>query len=345
MQDRWLNLDTERLRQLPAGLDRLMQFCDPDRGHMFMPIGTRRQRFELALLPEETVEDMERPEVAWRWLRETHDVGPDDVRIVRQIVYVFEARIAQRWRDGRVFLAGDAAHTMPPYMGQGACSGMRDGLSLAWKLDLVLQGKADDTLLDTYESERRPHATNIVETAVMLGGVANTHDHEAAAARDEAFRSGNVPPPPPFPTITDGVVHRDADGAVAALAGTLAPQGTVEVDGRQGRFDDVVGRGFSIVGASDPRAVLDPAQLEFLDQLGALIATIAPGSPASVVDLEGVYRDYLLENDIEVFLARPDFHLFGAGSMADLPALVDELRARLGWVPTPAMATVQGVGA
>lgn len=345
VEDRWLNLDTERLRPLPAGLDRLMQFCDPDRGHMFMPIGTRRQRFELALLADETVADMERPEVAWKWLRETHNIGPEDVRIERQIVYTFEARVAERWRDGRVFLAGDAAHTMPPYMGQGACSGMRDGLTLAWKLDLVLQGKAGDELLDTYEAERRPHATTIVETAVMLGEVANTHDHQAAAARDEAFRTGNVPPPPPFPTLSDGVVHRDADGAVTALAGTLAPQDIVALGGQQGRFDDIIGRGFTVVASSDPRAVLNPEQLAFLDQLGAVTATLAPGLPGTFTDVEATYGGYLHEHDIEVFIARPDFHLFGAGRMADLPDLVDELRASLTWVSPPVTATAQGVGA
>ncbi|RAF62461.1 3-(3-hydroxyphenyl)propionate hydroxylase, partial [Burkholderia multivorans] len=93
-------------------------------------------------------------EYAWRWFRERQALGSDDVRILRQIVYVFSARTAQRWREGRGFLIGDAAHTMPPYMGQGACSGMRDGLTLAWKLDLVLRGFADDAFLDTYEAER-----------------------------------------------------------------------------------------------------------------------------------------------------------------------------------------------
>jgi 3-(3-hydroxy-phenyl)propionate hydroxylase len=344
VNDRWLNLDTERLRPLPSGLDRLMQFCDPDRGHMFMPIGTRRQRFELALLPEETVEDMERPEVAWGWLRKTHNLGPEDVRIIRQLVYAFEARVANRWRDGRVFLAGDAAHTMPPYMGQGACSGMRDGLTLAWKLDLVLRGKAGDALLETYEAERRPHTTTIVETAVMLGGIANTHDHEAAAARDEAFRTGNVPPPPPFPTIRGGVVARDIEGAVAPLAGTLAPQGLVEVGGTRGRFDDIVGRGFTVVAASgDPREVLDPGQREFLDGLGAVTATLSPGLPGSFTDVGGTYGNYLREHDLEVFITRPDFHLFGAGALAELPRLVDELRTNLGWAQAPATASEREV--
>lgn len=331
VNDRWLNLDTERLRPLPAGLDRLMQFCDPKRGHMFMPIGTRRQRFELALLPGEEAEDVERAEFAWAWLRANHDLGPEDVQIVRQVVYVFQARVAERWRDGRVFLAGDAAHTMPPYLGQGACSGMRDAITLAWKLDLVLSGRANGDLLDTYEAERRPHAQAIVDGAVILGHVANNLDVEAAAARDEAFRTGNVPPPPPFPTLMNGVISRGSDGLAAGLAGTLAPQGRVAVAGREARFDDVFGGGFAVVAATDPRAVLDEEQQAFLDSLGATVTTLEPGRPGSFADIDETYSGYNAVHDVEAFISRPDFHLFGAGRMSDLPALVDELRSALVW--------------
>ncbi|NMN99509.1 bifunctional 3-(3-hydroxy-phenyl)propionate/3-hydroxycinnamic acid hydroxylase [Antrihabitans stalactiti] len=329
VDDRWLNIDTERLRPLGAKFDRLIQVCDPARGHMFMPIGKTRQRFELALLPGEDASEFERPEFGWQWLREQHGIGPDDVRMLRQVVYVFQARVAQEWRRGRVLLAGDAAHTMPPYMGQGACSGMRDAITLAWKLDLVLRGRADEKLLDTYEAERRPHATAIVENSVALGRIANTHDHDAAAARDEAFRTGTVPPPPPFPTLVGGVVHCGPDGSATGLAGTLAPQGEVEFAGVRGRFDDVVGRGFAVIASGDPRAVLDSAQLDFLTGLDAVVIALA-----DIRDAAGVYRKYLADNDIDVFIARPDFHLFGAGRMADLPALIDALQNRLAWKTT-----------
>ncbi|MGH3587409.1 MAG: bifunctional 3-(3-hydroxy-phenyl)propionate/3-hydroxycinnamic acid hydroxylase, partial [Pseudonocardia sp.] len=262
VDDRWLNIDTERRRALPERFDRLTQFCDPARGSMYMPIGRSRQRFELAVLPGEEQQAFEEPEFAWRWLRETHGLGPDDVRILRQVVYTFEARIAESWRRGRVFLAGDAAHTTPPYMGQGACSGMRDGVTLAWKLDLVLRGLADERLLDTYEAERRPHATAITRASVALGRVAKTHDPQEAAARDAAFRAGDVPPPPAFPTITAGVVHP------APPAGTLAPQGVIRTGGGFGRYDDVFGSGFSLVSREDPSRVLGPEHEALLDALG-----------------------------------------------------------------------------
>ncbi len=336
VRDSWLNIDCERLRPLPERFDRTTQFCDPVRGHMFMPIGKSRQRFELAVLPGEDVAMFEDPGYAWSWLRETHGLGPDDVKILRNVVYGFEARIAERWRAGRVFLAGDAAHTTPPYLGQGACSGMRDGITLGWKLDLVLRGLAGDGLLDTYEAERRPHATTITETSTMLGRVANTHDPAAAAARDQAFRDGTAPPPPPFPAIVAGVVRHGEDGRPSPLAGTLTPQGVVVKDGVQGLFDDVVGRGFSLVSATDPRKALTGEQLDFLAGLGVTMATLVPGARDSVADVDGTYRDFLRDHDVEAFVGRPDFHLFWAGPLAELPAVIGELRDRLHWAPASA---------
>jgi len=335
IQDRWLNIDTERLRDLPEQFFKLTQFCDPTRGHMYMPIGMSRQRFELAVLKDEDAATFEDPAYAWNWLNEQHGLGPKDVKILRQVVYVFEGRIAERWREGRIFLAGDAAHTTPPYMGQGACSGMRDGITLGWKLDLVLRGLAGDELLDTYESERRPHATAITEISAALGRVANTHDPVEAAARDEAFRSGHVPPPPPFPTIVAGVIHQEKDGQPGQLAGTLTPQGMVRRGKSEGLFDDVVGRGFSVVSSHDVSTLVTDEQRAFLEKLGAVTATLLPGAADSVEDADGTYADFWKNNDVEAFIGRPDFHLFWAGRAADLPAALDELETRLAWGKSP----------
>ncbi|UVO30535.1 FAD-dependent monooxygenase [Bradyrhizobium arachidis] len=195
--ERWLNLDGERKQPLPASFEETKQYCDPARGHMFLPTGTNRQRFEFALLPDEDTDEMERVESAWRILKQYHSVGPDDLRIIRQIVYTFECRMARSWRCGQVFLGGDAAHTMPPYLGQGACSGIRDAANFAWKLDLVLRNVASPEVLESYEPERRPHVAPIMRTAVMLGKIANTHSRTVAFFRDLAFRFNLVPPPQP----------------------------------------------------------------------------------------------------------------------------------------------------
>jgi 3-(3-hydroxy-phenyl)propionate hydroxylase len=326
--ERWLNVDVEWLKPAPEEFRTTKQYCDPARGHMYMIIGEHRQRFEFALLPGEPEEDFERPETAWRLLEHFHRLGPDDVRFIRQLGYTFEARVAQRWRDRRVFLAGDAAHTMPPYLGQGACSGIRDSANLAWKLDQVLRGQAGESLLDTYEPERRPHATVITHMSIGLGQIANMHDPGAAAQRDAAFKAGKAPPPPAMPAVTGGVVHHQPDGTVAPPAGSLVPQGRVTAGGRTGRFDDVVGSGFALVSTVDVASALTGEQRRFLGSLGCRVVRLG----TDVTDEDGLHAAYLQQFGAVAYLARPDFLLFGAATdAAAAGALVDELQAALTW--------------
>jgi len=327
--DVWLNLDCEILRPLPERFAQSSQFCDPVRPNMFMPIGFGRERFELAVIPGDDVDEMKTPEYAWRWFNERHGLGPDDVKILRQIIYTFSARTAETWRAGRVLLGGDAVHSMPPYMGQGACSGMRDGINVAWKLDLVLSGKADDFLLDAYEIERRPHARQIQEVSVFLGQLANTLDALVAAERDTAFRSGNVPPPPPFPTITGGVISTQVDGTASPMAGELAPHGRVNYQGREGLFDAVVGSGFSLITRRPAESLLDQEQLEFLNSINATLATIDKSDPNGLTELDGTYEEFFTSHGADALISRPDFNLFGVASEAALPSLVNELRDKL----------------
>ncbi|WP_433187505.1 bifunctional 3-(3-hydroxy-phenyl)propionate/3-hydroxycinnamic acid hydroxylase [Actinoallomurus sp. CA-150999] len=329
--ERWLNVDVEWLRRAPEEFAMAKQYCDPARGHMYINIGERRQRFEFALLDGESQEEFERPETAWRLLEDKHGLGPEDVRIMRQIVYTFEAREARRWREGRVFLTGDAAHTMPPYAGQGACSGIRDAVNLSWKLDLVLRGLADDSLLDTYEQERRPHTNGITQVSLMMGAVANMHDPVAAAERDEMFKKGGPPPLERGPMVTDGVLHHGPDGTVQRPVGDLVPQGRVTVGGLTGRFDDVVGRGFTLVCDTDVPKSLAPERLAFLDRLGCRVVRLG----LDAIDEDGVHTAYLRDLGAVAYLARPDFVLFGtAADEKEIPGLVDELRTALAWSPT-----------
>ena len=344
VDERWLNIDTTTRRTLPERFNYTMVFCDPARPHMFMPIGTKRQRFEFAALPGEDKDEVETSDRAWQWLRETHDLGPEDVEIIRQVLYPIKARMAESWSSGsRAFLLGDAAHTMPPTMGQGACSGMRDAITLSWKLDLVLRGQASEDLLNTYETERRPHAQAIVEGSVMLGDVAYTMDPDRAAARDEAFLSGSMPPPPPFPILQAGVIQTAEDGTPAPVAGTLAPQGVVSsADGsRTGRFDDVFGHGFTLITRVSADTLLDRAQEKFLEGLGCTVHTLAPGESRTFRDDATTYAQYLDDIAADVFISRPDFVVFGSCLAADIGALIAQLREKLncdGRAEAPALA-------
>ena len=332
---RWLNLDSENLSDVAERFKLLTIFCDPARGHMYMPIGDNRTRFEVRLLDGESIEDWEDPAQGWRWLQEKYGVGPQDFKFLRNVVYVFQTRMAERWRDGNVLLGGDAAHAMMPYMGQGACSGMRDGINLAWKLDLVLSGRAAPALLDSYEAERRPHAQQIMEMSLFLGQVTNESDPQKAAARDEAFRTNTMPPMPPFPKVEQGVVHREADGSLLACTGIPGPQGQVRRCGTEGRLDDVVGHGFLLVAYEDPMPFLDAGQRAFLAQLGCHTVVLAggEGAPGAVTELEGEMSGFMAAHGLQAYIARPDFVVFGSVSnLGGLAALVDDLRAKLHWI-------------
>jgi 2-polyprenyl-6-methoxyphenol hydroxylase-like FAD-dependent oxidoreductase len=315
--ERWLDVDARKKHDgLRFDFD-CGQLCDPRRPTTILPLGRRHRRWEWALLPGETVEEFERPETAWRLLAEL-GVGPDDVEIVRQLVYTFEARTAVEWRRGRVFLIGDAAHTMPPFMGQGMCSGMRDAKTLAWKLDLVLRGLAPAALLDSYEQERRPHAVDWTVISLEAGRVPCTTDPDLARERDARFRAGWRPPLPDFPKLTAGVLAQDA------LAGELALQGRVA----GGLFDDVfeAGARWQVISTvADPRSVLDAAQVEFLERLGAVFAHVGPA-----LDVDGDYAAYFAARGIEAIVNRPDFYVFGgAPSLGELPGLVEQLEQHL----------------
>src|SRR6185369_10328484 len=129
-----------------------------------------------------------------RWL------GPDDARLERSAIYTFHSLVQEGWRKANLLLAGDACHQTPPFLGQGMCAGMRDAANLAWKLAAVLRGGAPESLLDTYESERRPHVEAFIELAVKLGAILQETDPAKAAERDARFASGaemfDFPQPP-----------------------------------------------------------------------------------------------------------------------------------------------------
>jgi 3-(3-hydroxy-phenyl)propionate hydroxylase len=322
--EHWLCVDTEPLKPLPPTFnENAVQVCDPKRGHMFMPIGKKRQRFEFALLPGESVDKMGGAEAAWRLLKQYHGLGPDDLALVRHLVYTFECRLAPQWRQGRVFLAGDAAHTNPPYLGQGACSGMRDGANLAWKLDLVLQGVAPDALLDSYQVERLPHAKQLMLDSRALGLVANTSNPVKAAVRDLLFRF-KLTPKPRFPTLSGGFLAHDARGRRQHQAGTLPGQGHLQVGGRSVRFDDHVGFHWSVVtrsGTQPPQPVGTPKGLENLGVCWIDLARTA--------DTDGVYTRLLDALGADVAVIRPDFVLWGYAPAKEAAALFEQLWARM----------------
>jgi flavoprotein hydroxylase len=292
-----------------------LQICDPNRPTTAVSGGPGRRRWEFMRLPDEDPGRLGEEATAWTLL-EPWDVHPGNATIERHAVYTFQARVADRWRDGRIFLAGDAAHLMPPFAGQGMCSGIRDVANLAWKLDLVLTGGATPELLDTYEEERRPGPTFAIDLSIELGKVICVPDAADAAARDEAMAgavTGEISEVPGQPGLETGLIR-----AGSPSAGMSFPQ--ADLGGRW--FDDVHGAGWRLVTDDPAAGELDPLVLEWFRTIGGALVSIGETAP----ELSAWFR----RHDARWALQRPDFHLYGtavgAASAADLVA---HLRQRL----------------
>jgi 2-polyprenyl-6-methoxyphenol hydroxylase-like FAD-dependent oxidoreductase len=323
----WLIVDVRP--HVPARWDPPnLQICDPARPTTLVSGGPGRRRWEFMRLPGEPLEELNRDETAWRLLA-PWGVRPANAALERHTVYRFQARWVDTWRRGRLLLAGDAAHQMPPFAGQGMCAGLRDAANLAWKLDLVLRGIAPEALLDTYARERVPHVRAVIEFSMALGHVICIADPAEAAARDAAMtaalRAGAQATPPPAPVLGPG-----AFAAGDPHAGSLFVQGRVGVGARTGRFDDLVGSGFALVARdADPRAHLDGDSAAFFTTLGGVAAQVGAGAP--VRDVDGRYARWFADTGTALVLQRPDFYVFGtAPRVDDATALVASLRRALG---------------
>ncbi|TDC91286.1 bifunctional 3-(3-hydroxy-phenyl)propionate/3-hydroxycinnamic acid hydroxylase [Saccharopolyspora aridisoli] len=323
-----------------------VQICDPERPTTIVASGRGHRRWEFMLLPGESVEELSTVEAMWSLL-EPHGASPDNATLTRNIVYTFDASMTQQWRRGRLLLAGDSAHLMPPFAGQGMCSGVRDAASLSWRLDLVLRGLAGERLLDTYVVERAKQVRRTTDASIEMGKLVSELDPVKAARRDEyliASRSEQDQPeaaPPSF-ALEDGFLRRNIGRTIVKPAGELMPQGQVARGEHRGLFDDVVGNGFALITSLDPHAALDDEGRAFLEGIGTHLVRVLPfgtgpkhAQPHEVVDVGNVYLPYLDELEQAAVLVRPDFYVFGgARDRSDITRLVRELRSQITGSPS-----------
>ncbi|MGO1543465.1 MAG: bifunctional 3-(3-hydroxy-phenyl)propionate/3-hydroxycinnamic acid hydroxylase [Gulosibacter sp.] len=266
-----------------------------------------RVRMEFMLMPGDDPEEIVTPEAIERI---SHGILPvDKFTPDRLAIYNFRGRIAQRWQAGNIFLAGDAAHTAPPLFGQGLCAGMRDIANIAWKMDLVKRGVADARLLDTYESERKPHATFWVEQAANAAVFVQTTDEATAAKRDAFLRENPAASAPVSPSLGAGLHEGDRDDR----AGKLSVQPLLE---NGTRTDDLVGLRFVIATSPELFNSLTPTLREAIDADGDIVVLLEPAQTAPI--LEGAHAGALV--------IRPDRYIFGAAdTTADLERLVHQI--------------------
>jgi 2-polyprenyl-6-methoxyphenol hydroxylase-like FAD-dependent oxidoreductase len=313
----WLIVDV--ILDEPRVFDPLnLQVCDPSRPTTAVSGGPGRRRWEFMRLPGESLEELNDEGRAWELLA-AWDVHPGNARLERHAVYTFQARYAEQWRSGRVFLAGDAAHQMPPFAGQGMCAGVRDAANLSWKLSLVLGGQASETILDTYQEERLAHARGVIEFSMELGKVICVPDPDEAAARDAAMSAAVGAEPidvPDLPGPTSGLVHPGSPHA-----GALFVQGTI--DGRPS--DDVHGTGWRLVGCDDhdgDAAQLGSDLLEWFDAIGGKVVAVDGSDP--------VFGGWFDHHSTRWALQRPDFFLYGtAADISGAGQLLTDLRSQL----------------
>jgi len=293
----WLIVDA---LDVPGDFDHVEFLCNPDRPtpHMIAPGG--RTRWEFMLKPGETREEMEKDSTIAELLRPW--AKPGDLRIERKAVYRFHARACNRFSRGRVFLAGDAAHVTPPFVGQGLVAGLRDAANLAWKLAWVVRGRASETILDTYDQERRPHAVKMIALAKLMGQMVMPRDHARAVLVHGAMALlRRIPPVRGFFDelgIKPKNVYREglfAPAVNGGRRGTWLPQGAVRsAAGSETLSDDVLGPELALLGlGDDPTRWLTSARRRRWACAGGRIVSVhgrserGPTPVGSCEDLEG----------------------------------------------------------
>lgn len=304
----------------------VIQHCNPARPTTLVGSGPGRRRWEFMRLPHETIDQLNTTETAWKLLA-PWNITPENATLERHAVYTFRGSWADQWQKGRILLAGDSAHLMPPFLAQGLCSGMRDALALSWRLAAVLGDGASEALLDSYGPERREHVVEIIRQAVEMGRLICMLDPADIAARDTRMKAAMKDPalglkPTPEPRLGYGGAYRFDD----AGSGYLSVQGRVRFNGCDGLFDDVVGKGWQLLVRSQGGPVIfDQNTAQAIRTVGIVVADFGPQGDTQ--DLDGIYNAWFDRLGMDAVLVRPDLYIFGSSPLADVGALISACTA------------------
>ena len=359
--NQWIVVD---IANDPLSTPHVYLCCDPVRPYVSAALPHGVRRFEFMVMPGETEAELSKPENMRKLLAKVLP-DPDRIELIRSRVYTHNARLAGRFRQGRVLLAGDAAHIMPVWQGQGYNSGMRDASNLAWKLSLVIKGLASDRLLDSYELERRDHAKAMIDLSVLAGHVLAPPKRWQGTLRDGVSWLLNYVPPvkryfvemrfKPMPQYSRGALIVPSEKG--SPVGKMFIQPKVLTDaGATVLLDEVIGENFAFIAwGCDPTWGLTTAQIAQWKTLGTRFIQVLPDvqlrAPSDagndvirVGDSTGRLREWFAHGSSSIALLRPDRFLAGLATPQTLGKACNELALALNAQPhiqvTPAVSKV-----
>ena len=348
--NQWIVVD---IANDPLATPHVYLCCDPVRPYVSAALPHGVRRFEFMVMPGETETELSKPENLRKLLSKVLP-NPDHIELIRSRVYTHNARLAGRFRQGRVLLAGDAAHIMPVWQGQGYNSGMRDASNLAWKLALVIKGLAADNLLDSYEEERRDHAKAMINLSVLAGHVLAPPKRWQGTLRDGVSWLLNYLPPvkryfvemrfKPMPQYTRGALIVPSEKG--SPVGKMFIQPKVLTDaGTTVLLDEVIGENFAIIAwGCDPTWGLSATQIAQWKALGTRFIQVLPDVQLRVPsdagpdvirvgDSSGRLKEWFALGTSSIALVRPDRFLAGLAIPQTVGQACDELARALKTLP------------
>lgn len=300
--ERWVVIDTKVLKEWDAH-DRLRFHCNPARPTVDCPTPLGHHRWEYPARATEDEQELLRETAIWKVLGD-QGITRQNVKILRAVIYSHHVRVADRWRVGRVFLAGDAAHAMPPWIGQGMSAGVRDAANLGWKLAAVVKGQAPDSLLDSYQAERKPHVTEVTRRACVVGRIITERSAAIAFLRNHVLRALTRLPGldarvQRFTWIPDARYREGffESGGHPAVGWQIPQPWVTDAHGARVRLDDVLGGNWAVIHIGAP-----PPGTHAWTELGVA---------ALRVDEPGLLR-WLRRKKVGAVVLRPDGFIYTA---------------------------------
>lgn len=261
-------------------------YADPVSPAIYIHVVRNIRRFEFRATPDENLAAAVEPEKIWH--RVSKWISPNDAELLRAAVYTHRSLVVDEWRSGRILLAGDAAHQTPPFLGQGLCTGVRDAVSIAWRLRDVISRGAPESLLESYGPERSDHARYFIKTATELGTKLTKPTKESIdALNSRVGREGRGKPP----QLGAGIYDEKHQGGVLSSQ----PHNNDKV-----LVDDISGYEFSLIIDQALQDNLSARDLKNIELTGL-----------QVVTADAALTEWLMSHDTKAALIRPDRYLFG----------------------------------